>query len=141
MGPNNPTGYYYKALALQLASTSKVDDAEIEALLRKSLALGNAEAEPHYELAKLLARQGRKQDALFEMQKIVQAHPDFSPAYYHLSRLYRERGELEKSQQAQKTREKIRENERDKVMKRMIVEIRQRPDHLDHEGAKDAKRR
>jgi tetratricopeptide (TPR) repeat protein len=142
LGPNNPTGYYYKALALQSASTSKVpDDAEIEALLRKSLAPGNAEAEPHYELAKLLARQGRKEDSLLELQKIVQVNPDFAPAYYQLARLYRERGELEKSQQAQKTHEKIREKDRDKVMKRMIVEIRQRSDPINRQDATDAKKR
>jgi len=128
LSPNNPTGYYYKALALQSASTLKTDDAEIEALLRKSLSLNDAEPEPHYELAKLLARQGRKEDSLLELQKIVQVNPDFAPAYYQLARLYRERGELEKSQQAQKTHEKIREKDRDKVMKRMIVEIRQRSD-------------
>ena len=142
LSPDHPAGYYYKALALQSASTSKVpDDAEIEVLLRKSLALGNAEAEPHYELAKLLVRQGKKEDSVLELRRIVQAHPDFGPAYYQLSRLYREMGELEKSQEAEKTHERIREKERDKVMKRMIVEIRQRSEQMDLEDAKGAKKK
>ena len=96
-------------------------------LLRKSLELNNRAPEPHYELAKLLVRQGKKDDSLLALEKIVQSWPDFGPAYYQLSRLYRERGEIEKSNEAQKLHERIRQKERDTVMKRMIVEIQQRP--------------
>ena len=34
LNPNNPTGYYYKALAVQSASTLKTDDAESRARSR-----------------------------------------------------------------------------------------------------------
>jgi tetratricopeptide (TPR) repeat protein len=125
LNPKSSTGYYYKALALQSVSTSKaVDDADVEKLLRKSLELNHSDPEPHYELAKLLARQGKKEDSLLEFERIVQSRPDFGPAYYQLARLYRERGELEKSNEAQKAHERIRQKERDKVMRRLLVEVR-----------------
>jgi tetratricopeptide (TPR) repeat protein len=125
LNPKNSTGYYYKALALQSVSTYKAqDDAEVEKLLRKSLELNHNDPEPHYELAKLLARQGKKEDSLLEFERIVQSRPDFGPAYYQLARLYRERGELEKSNEAQKAHERIRQKERDKVMRRLLVEVR-----------------
>ena len=71
-------------------------------------------------------RAGNKESSLLELQKLVQTSPDFGPAYYQLARLYRERGDLDKGKEAQEVHEKIRVKERDKVMKRMIVEIRQR---------------
>jgi tetratricopeptide (TPR) repeat protein len=126
LNPKSATGYYYKALALQSASTSKaLDDAEVEKLLRKSLEFNSSDPEPHYELAKLLVRQGKKEDSLLELERIVQSRPDFGPAYYQLARLYRERGDLEKSNEAQKAHERIRQKERDKVMRRLLVEVRQ----------------
>jgi tetratricopeptide (TPR) repeat protein len=128
VNPRNSTGYYYKALALQASPALKaVDDAEIEKLLRKSLDLSNGDPEPHYELAKLLLRQGEKDESLQALEKIVQVWPNFGPAYYQLARLYRERGKIDKSNEAQKAHDRIRQKERDTVMKRMIVEIRQRP--------------
>jgi tetratricopeptide (TPR) repeat protein len=128
VNPRNSVGYYYKALALQASPTLKAtDEAEVERLLRKSLELNNRAPESHYELAKLLLRQGKKDDSLQALEKIGQTWPDFGPAYYQLSRLYRERGEIEKSNEAQKAHNRIRQKERDTVMKRMIVEIQQRP--------------
>jgi tetratricopeptide (TPR) repeat protein len=127
LNPKNPDGYHYKALALQSGSGSKAEDeVKIEKLLRKSLELDSNNAEPHYELAKLLMRTGNKESSLLELQKLVQTNPDFGPAYYQLARLYREKGDLNKSKEAQEVHERIRQKERDKVMKRMIVEIRQR---------------
>jgi tetratricopeptide (TPR) repeat protein len=127
VNPRNSTGYYYKALALQASPALKAtDEAEIEKLLRKSLDLNNDDPEPHYELAKLLLRQGEKDESLQALEKIVQSWPDFGPAYYQLARLYRERGETEKSNEAQRAHDRIRQK-RDTVTKRMIVEIQQRP--------------
>jgi tetratricopeptide (TPR) repeat protein len=127
LNPGNSVGYYYKALALQASPTFKAtDETEVERLLRESLELNNGDPEVHYELAKLLVRQGKKGDSLQALEKIVRSWPDFGPAYYQLARLYRERGEIEKSNEAQRAHDRIRQK-RDTVMRRMIVEIRQRP--------------
>ena len=129
LNPGNSVGYYYKALALQASPKLKAtDEVGVEKLLRKSLELNKgADPEPHYELAKLLLRQGKKDESLQELEKTVQAWPNFAPAYYQLARLYRERGDTEKSNKAQQAHERIRQKERDTVMRRMIVEIQQRP--------------
>jgi len=125
VNPRNSASYYFKALALQ--SSKDTEDAQIEYLLAKSLELNHSEPEPHYELAKLLARQGKRDESVQALETIVQSWPEFGPAYYQLARLYRERGELEKSKTAQATHDRIRQKERSAVMKRMIVEIQQRP--------------
>ena len=57
----NSAGYYYKALALRRSQTP--DEAQIESLLRQSVALGLEEPGPHYELAKFLAGKGEKSEA------------------------------------------------------------------------------
>jgi len=128
VSPRNSMGYYYKALALQASPALKAaDEAEIEKLLRKALDLNDRDPEPHYELAKLLLRQGKKDESVLALERIVQAWPDFGPAYYQLARLYREKGKIDQSNQAQKSHDRIRQKERDMVMRRMIVEIQQRP--------------
>jgi tetratricopeptide (TPR) repeat protein len=128
VNPKNSAGYYYRALALQASPGFKsTDESEVEKLLVKSIGLNDGDPDPHYELAKLLARQGKKDESLHAMEKIVQSWPDFGPAYYQLSRIYRERGEMEKSRAAQQMHDRIRKKEHDVVMKRMIVEIQQRP--------------
>jgi tetratricopeptide (TPR) repeat protein len=126
VNPRNSVGYYYKALALQASPTRNGDDEEIEKLFRKSLELNGSDPEPHYELARMLIRQGKKDDSLHALEKIVQSWPDFGPAYYQLARLYRERGEMAKSNEAQAAHDRIRQK-RGADIKRMIVEIQQRP--------------
>ena len=127
LSPQNFLGYYYKALALQSDSASKdIKDGEIQSLLHRSLELNPTDSDTHYELAKILLREGKKEASMLELENIIHTNPDFAPAYYQLARLYRERGQLEKSNKAQETHERIRQKERDKVMTRMIVEIQQR---------------
>jgi tetratricopeptide (TPR) repeat protein len=128
VNPKNSAGYYYKALALQASPGFKsTDETEVEKLLVKSIGLNSGDPEPQYELAKLLGRQGKKAESLHALEKIVKSWPDFGPAYYQLSRIYRERGEMDKSRVAQQMHDRIRQKEHDVVMKRMIVEIQQRP--------------
>ena len=126
VNPANSVGYYYKALALQASQSPNGDEEEVEKLLRKSLKLNNDDPEPHYELAKILIRQGKKDDSLHALEKIVESWPDFGPAYYQLARLYRERGEMAKSNKAKEAHDRIRQK-RGADIKKMIVEIQQRP--------------
>jgi tetratricopeptide (TPR) repeat protein len=120
----NPAGYYYKALAL--LEIPSHDDAQIETLLKKSVALRAEEPGPHYELAKLLANKGDKEAALRELEQIVRAHPDFGPAYYQLYRLYRAKGTIEKSLEAKQAYARIKASERDQVTRKLLLQVRQR---------------
>jgi tetratricopeptide (TPR) repeat protein len=125
VNPGNSVGYYYKALALQASPTLNGDEEEIENLLRKSSELNDSDPEPRYELARMLIRQGKKDDALRALERIIQSWPNFGPAYYQLARLYRERGEIAKSNEAQEAHDRIRQK-RGADIKQMIVEIQQR---------------
>ncbi len=120
----NPTGYYYKAVAL-LESSSR-NEAQIETLLKKSVSLRTEDPGPHYELAKLLAKKGDREAALRELKQIIKAHPDFGPAYYQLYRLYREKGAIEKSVEAQQAHARIQASEREQVTRKLLLEVRQR---------------
>jgi hypothetical protein len=121
---NNSTGYYYKALALLRSPTP--DEAQIESLLRQSVALGAQEPGPHYELAKILAGKGEKSEALRELQTLVKNCADFGPAYYQLYRLYREEGNAGKSKDAQQAYQRIQAREREQVVRKLLLDVRQR---------------
>lgn len=128
LNPSNHAGYYYKAVALLRTRTAgEPASAEIEPLLRKASALEPAEPEVRYELAKLLLERKDHQAALREFESAVHADPDFGPAYYQLYRLYRERGETEKSKQAQREYERLRA-QRGQAVRKLLVEVRQRGD-------------
>jgi tetratricopeptide (TPR) repeat protein len=120
----NSAGYYYKALAL-LRSPAR-DEAQIESLLRQSVALGAEEPGPHYELAKLLASKGEKSEAVRELETLVKNSADFGPAYYQLYRLYRDEGDAGKSKQAQQAYRAILAKERQQVTRKLLLDIRQR---------------
>jgi tetratricopeptide (TPR) repeat protein len=120
----NSAGYYYKALALRRSQTP--DEAQIESLLRQSVALGPEEPGPHYELAKLLASKGEKIEARRELETLVKNSADFGPAYYQLYRLYREEGEAGKSKEAQQAYQAIQAKERQQVTRKLLLDIRQR---------------
>ncbi len=128
LNPKNAMGYYYQAMALlRSGPLAETNEKEIETLLRKSMDLSDHDPKPHYELAKLLVQEGRREAALLEFEKITQTNPDFGPAHYQLYRLYRERGELEKSEAEKLTHERISAEERKKAMTKLLVEVHQRP--------------
>lgn len=127
VAPQNYAGYYYEALTwLRGSPASASSDREAERLLRKAADLSDSEPEADYELAKLLAKQGKKDASRLELEKIVRQNPDFGPAHYQLSRLYREKGELAKSGEEQKSFDRISAEERVKDMTRMLVDVHQR---------------
>ncbi len=140
LNPRNPMGYYYQAVALErsaapLNGTAASDtarppasenDQDIERLLRKSVDLDDSDPQPRYELAKLLAREGHKEAARQELEKIVRRHPDFGPAHYQLVRFYREQGKVEKGEEEHKMFDQISAKERERAMTRMLVEVHER---------------
>src|SRR6202023_2963747 len=51
--------------------------------------------------------------------------PDFGPAYYQLYRLYREKGAIEKSVEAQQAHARIQASEREQVTRKLLLDVRQ----------------
>ena len=72
------------------------------------------------------SERGDKEAALRQLEQIIKAHPDFGPAYYQLYRLYRERGAIEKSVEAQQAHARIQASEREQVTRKLLLEVRQR---------------
>jgi tetratricopeptide (TPR) repeat protein len=125
LNPQNSMGYYYEAVALLRSDSSGAPNDEAEKLLRRSMSLDEQNPEPRYELVKLLLREGKKQAAFQELQRIALAAPDFAPAHYELFRFYRGAGQAELSEKELKTFQRLSAKETAESMRRMLVEVRQ----------------
>jgi tetratricopeptide (TPR) repeat protein len=123
LSPANYLGYFYKSLAL--SRQSDADPGEIQRLLERSSALDGDDPEPHYELAKLLARKGEKEAAVQELQKIVGVNSHYAQAYYQLYRLYAGQGKNEESAEAEQAFERLRQ-ERGQAVRKLLVRVRER---------------
>lgn len=122
LNPANYLGYFYKSLAL--SRQSDADPGEVQRLLERSSALDRDDPEPHYELAKLLARKGEKEAAIRELQKIVVVKSHYAQAYYQLYRLYAEQGKSEESAEAEQVFERLRQ-ERGQAVRKLLVRVRE----------------
>jgi len=127
INPRNAMGYYYSALApLRNPSAGAGRDERAEELLRKAVELAKTDPEPRYELAKLMMKEGNKRAAQLELEKIIRLSPDFAPAFYQLSRFYREQGEVQKSEEERKLFERLSAQQQVKAMTKLLVQIHQR---------------
>lgn len=64
------------------------DNAQIEAELKKSIALDASYLPSHLSLGKLYVRMQRWSEAAAELNEVVRAAPDTAEAYYQLGRVY-----------------------------------------------------
>jgi len=83
--PENPTAYLLRAKAMAAAGE---DAAEIEKLLRKSIALKNDGWESHYELGVLLEGKRDFAGAAAELERSTKLNPEVAATHYHLARVY-----------------------------------------------------
>ena len=99
--PDNPLAYYYGALCLWKGAhgdTQGVDEARVEALFKKSLALDPRSADTHLQLGILYHDQRREQDAISEFESAIRLKPDDPDAHYHLAQVYLRTGDKERGQ-------------------------------------------
>jgi tetratricopeptide (TPR) repeat protein len=66
---------------------------------QRALALPAANAEDHYLAGKLFAKQGRKVDAIHELELAVVSDPDLDKPYYLLARTYMQMGDIAQATQ------------------------------------------
>ncbi|MDP7000235.1 MAG: tetratricopeptide repeat protein, partial [Candidatus Poribacteria bacterium] len=50
------------------------------------------DAKTHYNLGLLYGRQGKLEDAIAELQQVIQIDPNYAPAHYNLGLLYGRQG-------------------------------------------------
>jgi len=108
--PDNPLAYYYAALCLWKGARDdklSVDEARVEALFKKSLALDPRPADTHLQLGILYAAQHREQDAISEFDAAIRLKPDDPDAHYHLAQAYFRTGDKERAQAELQIYEKL----------------------------------
>jgi tetratricopeptide (TPR) repeat protein len=91
--PTNPRWPYYHALSLIIATPN-----EAIPLLQQTVRLcGNSPEAPRYRLARLLAEQGRWDEARREFEPLLAEHPDFTPALLLAARDAQQHGDPDKA--------------------------------------------
>jgi tetratricopeptide (TPR) repeat protein len=89
--PENGRALYYYAMSLWKGKRSQdpsLDLQQIEALLKKSLALEPGLAEAHFQLANLYSDQKKYAEALPEYSRARELNPELADAHYRLAQAY-----------------------------------------------------
>ena len=99
--PNDARAQYYYAISLwkgKRAQDPLVDFTQIEALLRKAIALDPKLAEAHFQLGNLLSDQSHYAEAIPEYEAALESNSDLPDAHYRLGQAYMRSGQKEKAQ-------------------------------------------
>ena len=99
--PNNARAQYYYALSLwkgKRAQDPTLDLAQIEALLRKAIALDPKLAEARFQLGNLLSDQTHYAEAIPEYVAALDSNADLPDAHYRLGQAYVHTGQKDKAQ-------------------------------------------
>jgi len=100
--PANAHALYYYAMSLwkgKRAEDPDVDFHQIEALLKKAVALDPNYPEAHLQIGNLYSAQNKYKDAIPEYVRARELNPDLADAYYRLGQAYVRTGEKELAQQ------------------------------------------
>ena len=95
--PGDYRGYYYLAAAKQ-----KLGDAaaEVQVLVKRSLALNARFAAGHALLGKLMLDNGQDSDAISHLELAIQLRPSYTPAHMYLVTAYTRAGRRDDAQRA-----------------------------------------
>jgi tetratricopeptide (TPR) repeat protein len=99
--PNDARAQYYYAISLwkgKRAQDPAIDFTQIEALLRKAVALDPKLAEAHFQLGNLLSDQSHYAEAIPEYLAALDKNSDIPDAHYRLGQAYMRTGQKEKAQ-------------------------------------------
>jgi len=110
--PGNARALYYYAMGLWKGKRTQdptLDPHQIEALLKKSIALDPSIPEAHLQLGNLYADQSRFAEAIPEYLRARELGPDLSDVRYRLGQAYVRTGEKEKAQVEFEVYQKLRE--------------------------------
>lgn len=94
--PRNALAHFYYAMNLwkgQPADSPQPDMKQVEALLRRSVALDPKLAKGFLELGILLSEQQRYKEAVPELHRAIRLEPDQAQAHYRLAQAYQRTGQ------------------------------------------------
>jgi tetratricopeptide (TPR) repeat protein len=109
--PNNGQAVYYYAMSLwkgKRAEDPNLDLSQIEALLKKSLALSPNLAEAHLQLANLYSDQRKYAESIPEYLRARELNPDLADVHYRLAQAYVRTGEKDLAQQELQVYQQLR---------------------------------
>jgi len=110
--PKNGRAQYYYAMSLwkgKRLQDSNFDLGQIDALLKRAIALDPSLAEAHLQLGNLYSDQHKYPDAIPEYQRALEINFDLSDAHYRLGQAYVHTGEKDKAQEQLQAYQKLRE--------------------------------
>jgi tetratricopeptide (TPR) repeat protein len=110
--PKNGRAQYYYAMSLwkgKRLQDSNLDLGQIDALLKRAIALDPSLAEAHLQLGNLYSDQHKYPDAIPEYQRALEINFDLSDAHYRLGQAYVHTGEKDKAQEQLQAYQKLRE--------------------------------
>src|SRR5882762_4066658 len=110
--PANAKAHYYYAMSLwkgKRGEDAGLDLNQIEALLKKSLALDPKSAESHLQLGNLYSDQTKFADAIPEYETARQLDPDLADVRYRLGQAYVRTGKKDLAQEEFAVYQKLRE--------------------------------
>ncbi len=110
--PKNGRAQYYYAMSLwkgKRLQDSNLDLAQIDALLKRAIALDPSLAEAHLQLGNLYSDQHKYPDAIPEYHRALEINFDLSDAHYRLGQAYVHTGEKDKAQEQLQAYQKLRE--------------------------------
>jgi tetratricopeptide (TPR) repeat protein len=125
--PQNARAPYYYAMSLwkgRRIEDSKLDMRQIEALLKKAVALDPSLAEAHQQLGNLYSDQKKYTEAIPEYLAALQHNPDMADAHYRLGQAYVHTEQKDRAQEQLKIYQGLREQHLAEL-DRQRAEIRQ----------------
>jgi tetratricopeptide (TPR) repeat protein len=93
LAPDHPGGHYYYAMNLWKGGAAEVDRAQVEAQLRRAIALDGAHAKARLQLGILLSEARRWKDAIVELEIAARLTPDAPQPHFRLAHAYRRDGQ------------------------------------------------
>ncbi len=109
--PNHGRAYYYYAMSLWKGRRTQDPDLDlhqIEALLKKSIALDPQLAEAHLQLGNLYSDQSRYAEAIPEYVRARELNADLADVFYRLGQAYVRTGQKDKAQEQFEVYQRLR---------------------------------
>lgn len=125
--PQNPRALYYYAISLwkgRRIEDTALDLNQIEALLKKAVALDPGYAEAHQQLGNLYSDQKKYAQAIPEYTQALERNADLVDAHYRLGQAYVRTGQKDRAQEHFEIYQKLRE-QHVAELERQRAEIRQ----------------
>jgi tetratricopeptide (TPR) repeat protein len=109
--PRSARASYYYAMSLwkgKRAQDPSLDLQQIEAVLKKAIALDPKFAEAHLQLGNLYSDQNKYAESILEYEQALEVSPDLADIHYRLGQAYVHTGDKERAQQQLQVYQQLR---------------------------------